>query len=217
MIEELHEEMDQAAKTSFPHKYQDILREFNARIDTSSPEKFHSELGETGIFDQQKKHRYWVDEKGKNCFMVYARALRIAWSGNRRQWRWYTERANNSDVSVEVAELLRAYWLEVHGFFETGYLTPDTKYEVSYVIKMKEPSSGWEDNVDFSLTLPQNTMRGLNINKKNLKQISREDWSYIRVDEFTPGQSGKMDFMLRQPGRLKTGLVIKGVAIRPTT
>lgn len=124
---------------------------------------------------------------------------------------------NCSDVLVEVAELLRAYWLEVHGVFETGYLTPGTKYEVSYVIKMKEPSSGWDDKVDFSLTLPQNPTRGLNINKTDLKQISRDDWISIRVDEFTSGQSGKMDFMLRQPGRLKTGLVIKGVTIRPTT
>ncbi|XP_068321959.1 protein PHLOEM PROTEIN 2-LIKE A1-like [Pyrus communis] len=196
-----------------PHNYKIILENFGARIDMSSPEKVRSELRRPGIFDQQKTRRYWVDDKGRNCFMVYARALTITFADDSRYWRWHTVKAA-SDVKVEVAELLDVLSLNVHGTFETRYLTPETYYEVSYVITLKDPKYGWEDEVDFSLTLPQNRSK---TRKCDLRKLPRRRWSYVRVGEFklSPGQSGHMEFTLNQIGKWKKGLLILGVDISP--
>ncbi|CAN6683068.1 unnamed protein product [Malus baccata var. baccata] len=206
----------QEEKRSFPHKYEDILKDFGASNDTSSPAKVPSKVKYPGIFDQPKKKRYWVDWDGNNCFVLYARALTITFGEDDRYWRWNPVYATSS-VYVDAAELLDVLSLEVKGEFETAYLTPGTVYEVSYIIMMKDPKYGWEDKVEFSVTPPQNLQIIPRNSTLDLRTKGRW-WSYVRVAEFTtsPGQSGRMYFMLRQTvGKWKKGLVIKGVDITP--
>ncbi|CAN6546762.1 unnamed protein product [Malus baccata var. baccata] len=147
------------------------------------------------------------------------RGLSITWGEDARYWRWYNMKATwSSDVSVEVAELLDVCSLEVKGDFETGYLTPGTVYEVSYVIMLKDPKYGWEDEVEFSLTCPQNLKIVPRNRKFDMRTLPKGRWSYVRVAEFTtsPEQYGQINFMLRQTvGKWKKGLVIKGVDISP--
>ncbi|KAM1485614.1 hypothetical protein TB1_036452 [Malus domestica] len=215
MIEELHEEMaaQGAPPAEKPHQYQEIMDNLIKPKDRPAPDKLLSEHQYTDYFDAEKKKSYWVDEDGKNCFMLYAKDLTIIWSGDRRYWRWSPLKVTR-DASVDVAELLDVCWLDVNGAFDTKYLTPDTVYEVSFVIRLKDPNYGWEDNVNFSLTLPGNDKKTFT---QDLRKLPRGSWSIIRVGEFKPPrQSGRMDFTLRQTvPKWKKGLVILGVDISP--
>ncbi|KAL6502215.1 hypothetical protein OROHE_024808 [Orobanche hederae] len=58
------------------------------------------------------------------------------------------------DESLAAAELLNICWLELHGKFEIANLSPGTIYEIAFVLKLKDPTYGWEVLVNLRLTLP---------------------------------------------------------------
>ncbi|KAL3575625.1 hypothetical protein D5086_023726 [Populus alba] len=124
----------------------------------------------------------------------------------------------DSDVTVDVAELLDVCWLEIYGKFNTKMLSPGVLYEVVFVIKLKDPAYGWGVPVNVSLVLPNGYKQE---RKENLQTKTREQWIEVPVGEFitSPENVGEIQFGMHEydGGEWKRGLVIKGIAIRPKT
>jgi hypothetical protein len=198
-----------------PHNYEAIIKHADSPVDNSSAEKLYNQL-RGGVFLNQKKKKYWVDGKSnKNCFMLFARDLTITWGADTRYWHWpYLQEA--SHVFVDVAELLRVCWLEMNGKFEMVNLSPETFYEVVFLVMLKDSSSGWEVPVNIKLILPDGTTQQY---QEKFMAKPRGSWIEIPAGEFRTSSEkiGDIQFSLyeTESGQWKSGLIIKGVIIRP--
>lgn len=109
-------------------------------------------------------------------------------------------------------------WLDVNGNFDTTVLTPQSKYEVVYVVKLEDTAYGWERPVNLKLTLPSNRERPQE-RSVSLKAHIGKWWVDIPAGEFkmTPENAGEISFSLYETvsGSWKKGLFVKGVEIRP--
>ncbi|KAM5559923.1 protein PHLOEM PROTEIN 2-LIKE A1-like [Rosa sericea] len=161
--------------------------------------------------------KYWVDKKSNNCFMLYPRDLLIAWADDERYWHW-SSLEETSNVFIDVAELLKVFWLEVNGKIDSTKLSPGTLYEVVFIVMLKAAAIGWKVPVNVSLTLPDGNEQE---RKADLNKIPREQWTEIPVGEFraSTGLLGNIEFSIYDyeygGEKLKSGLLIKGVAVRP--
>ncbi|BBN70133.1 phloem protein 2-A1 [Prunus dulcis] len=158
--------------------------------------------------------RTYGDGKSKWC-MVYAKALDITWSGDTRYWRWAKE---TSGDDFEAAELLNVCWLEVRGKLATTDLSPGTLYEVVFVVKMKTEADGWDAPVNFKFTPPDGAVtRNTTFKLMEILKDSKDEWKDIPFGEFkAPENPRNIEFSLYEYSRIwKSGLVIKGVAVRP--
>ncbi|XP_021822426.1 protein PHLOEM PROTEIN 2-LIKE A1-like [Prunus avium] len=146
--------------------------------------------------------------------MVNARGLNITRSDDRRYWRWVKEPENSGDY-FEAAELLNVCWLQVSGKFENPKLSQGT-HEVVLVAKMKTRAYGWDAPVNFKLTHADTTNHGT-INLEDMFKDSKDQWKDIKLGEFNASTNqGNIEFWLYKfGGKWKSGLVIKGVAVRP--
>ncbi|AEE34368.1 phloem protein 2 A5 [Arabidopsis thaliana] len=164
--------------------------------------------------------KFWVDltrPKG-NVFMIDARDLSIAWSEDSNHWTWLPLPNQNSNESVmEIAFLKSASWLDVAGKFDTRYLTPRTRYEVVFVVKL-EYTFEWETLVKLKLDLP-NTWEKPQEQSVDMFDYISDQWLDIPVGEFTTSKKnvGEISFaMYEHECQLwKSGLFVKGVTIRP--
>ncbi|GAV64363.1 PP2 domain-containing protein [Cephalotus follicularis] len=204
--------VEKTAEVKLPHNYEAIIKDADSPIDK---EKLYDQLC-AGVFLNQNRKKYWVEKKfNKNCFMLFARDLLITWSENNRFWHWCSLK-ESSDVVVDVAELENVCWLEVHGKMETTKLSPETMYEVAFVIMMKDPAYGWEVPVNLRLTLPNGNKQE---HKESLMIKPRGQWVEIPVGQFKTSSEnvGEIEFSLYEyeGGKWKKGLAIKGVFIRP--
>ncbi|XP_056174011.1 uncharacterized protein PHLOEM PROTEIN 2-LIKE A4-like [Syzygium oleosum] len=201
-----------------PHRYRSILRGSDSpAIHGDIPlEKLYDQLC-AGVFLNNRTEKYSVDkESQKNCFMMYARGFTIACSDKRSCWKWVTEEDESSNgVLVEMAELLKKRRLDALGKFEVSNLSRDTTYKVVFVIKLTQSGYGWEDPVNFGVTFPDGTKEE---RKVNLKEKPKGEWIEIKAGEVSTSEckEGQMEvFMFERGGHWKSGLVFKGVLIRP--
>ncbi|GER41003.1 phloem protein 2-A1 [Striga asiatica] len=198
-----------------PHNYEAILKHADSPVDKSSPSKILEQL-QAGVFLNQNKKKYWV-EKGSNsnCFFLFARDLSITWAEDSRLWAWPLLQ-ESSDEGLEVAELLNVCWLELHGKFELHNLSPETIYEIVFVLKLKDPAYGWELPVNVRLTLPDGSKQE---HKENLLEKPRGKWFEMTAGEFKSSSEklGEIEFSIYEyeGGEWKKGLLVKGVSIRP--
>ncbi|KAF5198560.1 Phloem protein 2-like a1 [Thalictrum thalictroides] len=165
------------------------------------------------VFSHSKQ--YFIEEKDD---LIHAkmlpRYLDIAWGKDQRYWSWSS--SNEKDGSpVEVAELKHVCWLDVHGTIPSSNLSPNTTYEVVYIIKLQEKGSGWEVPVSLVIRL-----QGIDYTHKlSLMTKPREKWIELQVGEFLTSSDdmGNIQFFLCEceSGNWKSGLLIKGVVIRP--
>ncbi|KAL7089674.1 hypothetical protein ACP275_13G198600 [Erythranthe tilingii] len=202
-------------QVQLPQNCEDILKHADSPVDRSSAKKLLEQL-HAGVFLNQKRKKYWVDqESNHNCFILFARDLSITWGEDDRFWHWPLLK-ESSDESLAVAELLDVCWLEVHGKFEIANLSPGATYEISFVVKLKDPAYGWENPVNLRLTLPDGSKQE---HKENLMEKPRGKWIEITAGELKSSaeKAGEMEFSLYEyeGGKWKKGLLIKGVAIRP--
>lgn len=119
------------------------------------------------------------------------------------------------EVDVPVAVLKSVCWLHISGTFKTILLSPKTTYEVAFVVKRVDNSSGWYLPVNLNLTLPDKTTQG---RIENLEQEQEGEWRDILVGTFvtTAENVGEISFSFRETGgHWKSGLHVKGVALRP--
>ncbi|KAF7841428.1 protein PHLOEM PROTEIN 2-LIKE A1-like [Senna tora] len=214
---------------SFTQSLQDILKNADSPIDKSSEHKIYDQLY-SGIFLHHKTqacksffllisipelNKYWMNKKSNsNCFMFYARALSISWADNEKYWRWVSLEESNGTM-IEVAELERVCWLEVHGRLDTRKLSPGILYEVSFHVMLKDRTQGWEVPINMRLFLPGGKIK--QEHKENLKDKVRGRWMEIPVGQFIASNHGEIEFSMYEydGGIWKSGLLIKGVSIKP--
>ncbi|KAL0737164.1 hypothetical protein Bca4012_013374 [Brassica carinata] len=179
---------------------------------------------ELNILPKGKKPPREVTNQSRGIFFVPARRLDITHSENPENWTWSSIYDGQSEADIEVATLITVYWLHITGNFHTRKLTPGTKYEVVFILKLDDTASGWEEPVTLKLKL-EHRGGSQSIQERTLSlddYIDDENnWVDIQVGEFeAPPKSAaaKIFFSLHQyvDTDRKDGLVVKGVAIRPT-
>ncbi|KAI3906704.1 hypothetical protein MKW92_011502 [Papaver armeniacum] len=200
-----------------PYKYEYIIQDADMNIHQS---ELHSHLS-SGIFLNQKKQKYWIDSSGYNCFMLFPRDLAISWSENNRYWHWSSmkESSASGEMAIEVAELLTVCWLEVNGKLDASKLNPGVKYEIVFVVMLKNSAYGWEIPVNLRLVHSGSQTQ---LRKEDLQQKPKSQWIEVQVGEFQAPpqpaddkQEKEIQFSLFEcENSWKHGLVIKGVIVR---
>ncbi|XP_010936856.2 lectin-like [Elaeis guineensis] len=166
-----------------------------------------------GSFINNKTMRC-VKMKASNfsSFMIYPRELKITWGDDPRYWRWpWLE----EDLKVEVAELLEVCWLEVHGSFQMNHLDRGHKYDVMFVIMMKD-AAGFQDDATLKLELPDGEVQQ---RKVNLNKLAPKKWVMVKVGDFVAKGLGEIKYSLLDydDPNWKTGLLIGGALIKHST
>ncbi|KAK8546846.1 hypothetical protein V6N13_093885 [Hibiscus sabdariffa] len=201
-------------KIQLPHNYEAILKDADSPVDMSSMDKLFSQL-HSGVFLNRNRKKYWVDKNNKNCFILFARDLSINWIKDNNYWRWTYQKEINSDVSIEIAELVDVCWLELIGKLHVSKLSPGTLYQVVFIAMLREYACVWSRPLKFKLTLPN----GQEIeHEETLKNKPMEIWIEIPTLVFqAPFENGgEMQINIREvDGSWKSGLVVKGIAILP--
>ncbi|VVB07981.1 unnamed protein product [Arabis nemorensis] len=164
--------------------------------------------------------KFWVlNRPNGNVFMINARDLSIEWSENPDHWTWLPLPNQNPNESiVEIAFLRKASWLDVAGRFDTRYLSPRTRYEVVFVVKLNYTTFEWETPVKLKLVLPNSKEKPQERSVDMVDYMSNQ-WVDIMVGEFTTSitNMGEISFALyeHECQLWKSGLFVKGVVIRP--
>ncbi|KAG7536353.1 Toll/interleukin-1 receptor homology (TIR) domain [Arabidopsis suecica] len=151
-------------------------------------------------------------------FVVPARSLDITHSENPKLWTWgYVQ----SEAGIEIAKLNKIYGLQIKGYFVTRKLTPGTKYKVVFMIYLDDTASGWEEPVTLNLKLKhRDGSQSIQESTVCLNDYVYDNWVDIQAGEFEalPENVVEIFFSLHQYeySNRKSGLLVKGVAIRPT-
>nr|BAK79141.1 phloem lectin-like protein [Benincasa hispida] len=151
------------------------------------------------------------ESASKNIF-IPARDLTIAWIDDPQYWKWTSKEIDGK--KVEVAELIRVYWLNIAGSINVQKLSPGITYEIVFDVLLKESAYDWKNPVNLELKQPD----GLTIvTHESLENQSRDTWFQIKVGEFKVDDvGGKLAFTLYEHGQYwKSGLVVRGVEILP--
>ncbi|XP_019089747.1 PREDICTED: protein PHLOEM PROTEIN 2-LIKE A1-like isoform X3 [Camelina sativa] len=157
-----------------PQNNEAILKDANSpplSLDTTSSPQLKDDVSLN-----HKTENLIEDDEGKskkNSFMLYARDLSITWAGpqSNKFWSWFSDPdQTSSDVRIEVAKTERVAWLEVVGKFETEKLTPNSLYEVVFVVKLIDSAKGWGYRVNFKLVLPTGETKE---RRENLNMLER--------------------------------------------
>ncbi|XP_021298093.1 uncharacterized protein LOC110427047 isoform X2 [Herrania umbratica] len=192
------------------------LKDADSPTESSSMDKLLSQP-HAEVYLNQNRMKYWVDKKvNKYCFMLFARDLSITWAEEHRYWRWSYQRETNSDVLIDVIQLLNVCWLEMHVKFNVKKLSPKTLYEAVFMFKLMDEAYGWDTPVNLGFTLPN----GCKVERKEILMTKPTGvWIEILVGEFTTSFEivGEIDIYCHQYDELtwKRGLIVKGVAILP--
>ncbi|KAI3898481.1 hypothetical protein MKW92_006330 [Papaver armeniacum] len=175
----------------------------------------------SGIFSNQNKEKCWIDSAGRNCFMLFPRSFHITWDDNTNYWTWLSiiEPSASDDTEIEMPELVRVCWLNVHGKLDMSKLSPGVNYEVVFVVMFQKRSYGWDVPVNLLLELSDGQRL---VQIVNLESMPKLQWVEIYVGEFeTPQHPGnqekEINFRLFEEEVLnwKKGLVIEGAIVRP--
>ncbi|XP_026425817.1 putative disease resistance protein RGA3 isoform X3 [Papaver somniferum] len=177
----------------------------------------------SGIFSNQNKEKRWIDSRGRKCFMFFPRSFYIAWGDDTRYWTWLSvtePSAASNNAEIEVPELIKVCWLDVHGTLDMSKLTPGVNYEVVFIVMLRERSYGWGKPVNLCLVLPDGQRLDQTL---VLETMPKSTWIEIHVGDFQtpeqqPGdQEKQVKFNLSEQETLfwKSGLVIEGAIVRP--
>lgn len=111
--------------------------------------------------------------------------------------------------------------MDLRGNFNTRKLTPEKKYEVVFVVKLEEIANGWEEPVNLNMKLRMRDKSEI-LQEKTLyldDVCVGDKWVDVKVGDFVapPKDAPATIFftMYQYDDTIKkTGLVVKGVAIR---
>lgn len=121
-----------------------------------------------------------------------------------------------SGAVIEVAKMQEhCYYLDVSGKFNASELTSGTRYEVVFVVKVEDTMTRWDYPTKVELEVPDNEPQ-----KQELQFVDliKNEWINIQAGVFEARPHKKdIAFYLYQTksGVRMTGLVVKGVIIRP--
>lgn len=171
-----------------------------------------------GVLLENNTQKFWVDNKlHKNCFLVLPEALYIEWGKDERYWRWITVKENcfRSCVDILVPQLLEVTWLLLLGKFKTSALSPQTEYEVAFVVQLERNDRKWPLPVNLELDVPNQPKQ---IRREDLERKPKGKWIKLCAGEFKMGPEtvGTIVFTLHETCQsYKSGLILKGVLIHP--
>lgn len=118
--------------------------------------------------------------------------------------------------------MIKIYWLKIVGTIKTGDLTPGRKYEAVFVVKLEENAIGWKEPVTLKLKVVQHDGDDNRVDRtENLKDYIGHNWVDILAGVFVvPPKNIPATIIFTmyqyQTDWKKRGLIVKGVAIRPT-
>jgi hypothetical protein len=154
--------------------------------------------------------------------MVPARDLDITHSEKPQKWTWSTINEAPNSAEIEIATLNKVYWLKIVGTITTENLTPGAKYEAVFVVKLENNASGWEQPVNLKLKVVQHDGDDDRVDRtENLNDYIGQNWVDILAGVFVvPPKTTPATIIFTmyqyEDKYKKKGLVVKGVAIRPT-
>ncbi|KAG0557169.1 hypothetical protein KC19_11G107200 [Ceratodon purpureus] len=177
---------------------------------------------------------YWLNPgTGGVCCSLAARGLGIDWGSDRRYWSWGPQ---NGARWPEVACLEEVWWFHARGNIKC--LLPKGAYTLSWRIQYRRKCSGWTTlPVTFRLSMSDGSQattshRYLGNRLRNgpdqnslddltpVRQVER--WLEFDVGEVVVTDEEKetsLEFSMRETacGTLKSGVVLDGVVLRPTS
>ncbi|EOA15106.1 hypothetical protein CARUB_v10028474mg [Capsella rubella] len=154
--------------------------------------------------------------------MVHAKDLEITHFDKPRIWTWSTINEGPDNAGIEIATTNKLYWLKIVGTIKTDNLTPGTKYEAVFVVKLENDASGWELPVTLKLKVVQHDGDDDRVDRdENLEAYIGRGWVDILAGVFVvppKATPATIIFTMYQYADeyKKKGLIVKGVAIRPT-
>lgn len=119
-----------------------------------------------------------------------------------------------SGEDIEVAELVHISWLEIKGTIWTVDLSPETLYEIVFVVKIIGGNIS-QFSVKLTMTYPNNESKKYH---ESLEEKPFDEWIEIWVGDFImlPETVGHLNFSLDATDQMyKDGLVVKCAIIRP--
>ncbi|XP_010441793.1 PREDICTED: protein PHLOEM PROTEIN 2-LIKE A8 [Camelina sativa] len=163
-----------------------------------------------------------LESNSEGGFMVPARRLDITHSDNIEKWTWSSIYDRPHKADIEIATMINIHTLiKITGDFHTRKLIPGKKYEVVFLVSLDDTSLGWKKEVNLNLKV---TMRDGSYSEQEkalyLDEYIGENWVDIHVGEFEAPpkkEDAKIFFSMHQyvDTDRKSGLVVKGFAIRP--
>ncbi|CAH8278282.1 unnamed protein product [Arabidopsis lyrata] len=154
--------------------------------------------------------------------MVLAKDLVITHFDKPQVWTWSTINEAPNSAEIEIATSNKLYWLKIVGTITTENLTPGTKYEAVFVVKLENNASGWEIPVTLKLKVVQHDGDDDRVDRtENLNDYIGQNWVDILAGVFvvppktTPATIICTMYQYADEYK-KKGLVVKGLAIRPT-
>ncbi|KAJ7977903.1 F-box protein [Quillaja saponaria] len=167
---------------------------------------------------------------GKQCYMLSAKELSIAWGSSPLYWSW---RPALDSRFAEVAELRTIWWLEIIGRINNGMLSPATTYGAYLIVQIADRAYGLDylaSEVSVSVgnfKSERNVyIRPHDSKRKGKAPVSgpvlweREDgWTEIELGSFynEGGNNEEVTVCLKEVKgvHLKGGLIVQGIEIRP--
>ncbi|KAK1393708.1 Phloem protein 2-A1 [Heracleum sosnowskyi] len=166
------------------------------------------------VFMESKSKKKWLHKMSSEyCFMLFPRSLYIT-NLEDRYWDWKCFKETSED-NVEVVKLRTVCWLDVRGKFKMSDLTPGITYNISYVVKLTKSSSGWELPMTLKLAVPGKTDQ---FRQVSLLKKPKGEWFELNLGNVNAvdNENGEICFdFYERGGHWKTGLLIKGVIIKP--
>ncbi|XP_020269176.1 lectin-like [Asparagus officinalis] len=201
--------MSQDVPKKLPHNLELLLQ----KAELPSVEDVHDHF-KAGIFLNKKTVRCWTDRTThSNSFMLYSRALSIERSEDPSYWRWLWL---EGDMDVEVAEMLKMCPVKIKGSFEMNHFNPGEKYEVMFLMMMKNPHvPDVEPLVKMTVELPNGTTQEKEL---SLKAMVPGQWAQVKAGEFVgTEEGGDVGFSLSTSEEVEweKGLIVEGVLIEP--
>ncbi|CAL9241848.1 unnamed protein product [Arabidopsis halleri] len=162
-----------------------------------------------------------VESNSQGGFMVPARRLNITHHDNPEKWTWSAIYDRQHKADIEIATMINTHSLiKINGDFHTRKLIPGKKYEVVFLVRLDDTSLGWKKEVNLTLKVVMSDDKDEKVKKLCLDEYIGENWVDILVGEFEAPpkkDDAKIFFSMYQyvDTDKKSGLVVKGFAIRP--
>ncbi|TQD88710.1 hypothetical protein C1H46_025721 [Malus baccata] len=203
---------------------------------SSSEKKLYLTLCENPVLVDDGKMSFTLDKwSGKKCYMISPKDLMIIWGDTPEYWKWIS--LANSRFE-EVAALVVVWWLEIRGKIDTRILSPSTVYKAYLVFMLSEGARGFDrdDPLEVKVGLfgeeetsskrivflgRQNiTGRPMEIDETQYPKKRPDGWLEVEIGEFfCPGEEDggvmEMTCMDVDLHRMKTGLIVQGIEVRP--
>ncbi|KAL7120067.1 hypothetical protein ACP275_02G100100 [Erythranthe tilingii] len=217
-----------------PLDYSDIISNSVSPFFFSSKKDLYAKLSSTPLLIDGGQKTFILDKyTNKRCYMLSARELSITWSTNSLYWCW--KHLLHSRFP-EAVELVMVSWLEIQGKINTRMLSPNTTYGAYLVVQVVKRAFGLGATpLEVSIEVGDYKMRGkicMNLNECQMQggyeafrvggqrgPCPRGDgWLDIELGEFYNDESDrevKMEFKEIKGDRLKGGLLVEGIELRP--